>query len=219
MSSTSRNTHRHPYSTEDRIRQFLRDHPDGPVKIVVGFASVWGLAWLDDHTRGRPVHLLIGDVRKHRFSKADFVERKRALEFLRRRDVKITNWYRRHPQKSEAHMKSWLIESAGGPHVLTGSANLTRSGIQHNRELMVEPAPADIRYCVGEINDLLGKSRERGRERTYKDQIIEAISEGLPESEASNRPGCLSGFFGGLLGAGWFRQAGHAPQAPRKPVC
>lgn len=56
-----------PRSTESRISEFLDAHPSQPLRVAVGYASVWELAWLSRHTQGRSVELLMGDCRKHRF--------------------------------------------------------------------------------------------------------------------------------------------------------
>jgi len=147
-------SYQNSYSTEERITEFLRSHPDTPVQVVVGYASVWGLAWLHRQTKGRRVHLLIGDMRKHHFARASDIDKQQALEFLARPDVEISNWYKKKPPPSEAHIKAWMIESPGKVAVLTGSANLTKQGIQHNRELMVEPSGKDLNYAVSQINQL-----------------------------------------------------------------
>ena len=33
-------------NTQRHITRFLRDYPDGHLYVAVGYASVWGLAWL-----------------------------------------------------------------------------------------------------------------------------------------------------------------------------
>jgi len=151
-------SYQNSYSTEARITEFLRSHPDAPVRVVVGYASVWGLAWLHRHTKGRRVHLLIGDMRKHHFDRASDRDKQQALKFLARPDVEISNWYKKKPQPSEARIKAWMIESPGKVAVLTGTANLTKKGIQYNRELMMEPSGKDLNYAVSTIKRLFVNS-------------------------------------------------------------
>ncbi len=151
-------SYQNSYSTEERITKFLRSHPDAPVRVVVGYASVWGLAWLHRHTRGRRVHLLIGDMRKHHFDRASDRDKQQALKFLARPDVEISNWCQKKPQPSEARIKAWMIESPGKVAVLTGTANLTKKGIQYNRELMMEPSGKDLNYAVSTIKRLFVNS-------------------------------------------------------------
>jgi len=145
-------------NTEKRILKFLASYPDGPLTVVVGYASVWGLAWLNDNTKGRKVTLLIGDARERFFSKATDGDKENAMKFLERADVSVSNWYRKQRNPSEAHMKAWLIEAATQSAVLTGSANLTKKGIQQNQELMVEASGSDLSYSIGEIKQLKTKS-------------------------------------------------------------
>lgn len=147
---------------EERIKQFLRDYPNGPLQVAVGFASIWGLAWLHRHTQGRPVNLLIGDTQKKHFKKATRADKKAALEFLRRDDVTVSNWYKKHGGKSDAHMKAWLAAEAGKFHLLTGSANLSKQGLRHNHEQMVEPVEKDLEVSVAGMEKLYRMSWDCG---------------------------------------------------------
>lgn len=67
----------------DRIERFLRDNPVGPLWVTVGFASAFGLAWLNDRARGRPVTLLIGDTRTG-FTNYSEADRRAAIAFVQR---------------------------------------------------------------------------------------------------------------------------------------
>ena len=53
-----------------RVERFLAAHPTGPLVVCVGSASVAGIVWLAQRTRGRPVTLLIGDMKSRNFAKA-----------------------------------------------------------------------------------------------------------------------------------------------------
>lgn len=77
----SRNEKRHNYFTESAmdstnrtaeaaVLRFLDKHKGGKLRVVVGYASVWGLAWLSRHCGGRSVDLLIGNCQPHWFKKA-----------------------------------------------------------------------------------------------------------------------------------------------------
>jgi hypothetical protein len=55
-------------TTADRVERFLDAHPSGALMVCVGSASVAGIVWLAKHSRGRPVTLLIGDMKSWRRS-------------------------------------------------------------------------------------------------------------------------------------------------------
>ena len=119
-------------SANRQIEQFLKRNRDGPLLVVVGFASAFGLRWLHERTRHRDVSLLIGDIGTgfRNFSRDD---RRSAVEFLRRSDVQVR-------QCATLHAKAWLVHSdpsrpsAGA--VLVGSANLTKRGLIQNVEML-----------------------------------------------------------------------------------
>jgi hypothetical protein len=119
-------------SAGKQIEQFLKRNRDGPLLVVVGFASAFGLRWLHERTRHRDVSLLVGDIEIgfRKFSKDD---RQSAVEFLRRPDVQVR-------QCATLHAKAWLVHSdPSSPYagaVLVGSANLTKRGLVHNVEML-----------------------------------------------------------------------------------
>lgn len=149
--------------TEKRILEFLVRHPEAPLRIAVGYASVWGLAWLNEHTKGRPVELFIGNAKPRYFSNATESDISAAQEFLSRSDVAVRNWYRRHGGKSEAHLKAWVVQTNAAPAVLMGSANLTRAGIQENQEVMGECSADDASRTASEIDALWKKAWDAKR--------------------------------------------------------
>lgn len=176
--------------TEQRIAQFLRDHPTGTLRVAVGFASIWGLAWLHRHTQGRRVDLLIDNTQKKRFIvESSDEDRQAALDFLRRGDVTIRNYFdhqyhRATRAKSDAHLKAWLVVEGGVNYLLVGSANLTKQGLRHNVEVMVEATGADLGISVQKINDLYRDDRStdcRGRLEGY-------IREDWPSPESAPTP-------------------------------
>ena len=121
----------------NRVERFLDSHPTGPLVVCVGSASVAGIAWLAARSRGRPVTLLIGDMKSRNFAKATDRDRSSALEFVSRSDVTVLNWYRTNRSnqgRSEAHLKVWATcDNRGVPQAfLVGSANLTNAGLQEN---------------------------------------------------------------------------------------
>lgn len=146
-------------NSQEHIRQFLKDNPHGHLYVVVGFASVWGLAWLQDHTRGRPVTLLIGNTQESRFQVATDSDRRKALDLLRRPDVQVLNWYRtpRSPQgNSTVHAKAWIVADLGCPiAALIGSANLTKEGLQNNWEMMASVAYSELPLIWSELDGFL----------------------------------------------------------------
>ncbi len=80
--------------------------------MTVGFASAFGLAWLGERTAGRPVGLLIGDIRKG-FSTCTEADRLAAIRFIQRKDVSVRNWYRKRGGYQVAHAKAAASVAAG----------------------------------------------------------------------------------------------------------
>ena len=144
----------------DRVERFLAAHPDTPLTVCVGSASVTGVAWLAERTRDRPVKLLIGDLKSRNFRKSTDQNRRAALKFVRRDDVSILAW--RRPKRSskrssDAHFKMWFAAGVGkDPHAfLVGSANLTKTGLYNNIEVMAMADPAEYDYLIGCLRWLL----------------------------------------------------------------
>ncbi len=146
----------------DRIERFLAANPSGPVVIAVGYASAFGLSWLQERTARRPVSVLIGDTRAVYWQKMTSDDRAEAKRFLDRRDVEVHNWYRTdqsRDDRSEAHLKAWLVHNRTRvTAALVGSANLTHNGLYKNVEIMVEPAARDLPTIWSEAHALWGKS-------------------------------------------------------------
>lgn len=147
-----------------RIEKFLNDYPEGRLLIAVGYASPAGLYWLNERTKGRPVSLFIGDTRKKFWSKFSDADANGALEFLRRPDVKVRNWYRGNRSKegpSMAHLKAWLVEVDELPvAALVGSANLTNNGLGQNVEAMAETIDEDLQRTWAKLRGLHEKAWE-----------------------------------------------------------
>lgn len=118
--------------TERQIERFLKRNRHGPLLVAVGYASAFGLRWLNERTARRDVSLLIGDVEAG-FSNFTEDDRKSAVEFLRRPDVQVR-------QRRDLHAKAWLVQRdpdvAVADAVLVGSANLSKQGLLHNVEML-----------------------------------------------------------------------------------
>ncbi len=147
----------------DRVERFLASHPTGPLVVCVGSASVAGIVWLSEHAHGRPVTLLIGDMKSRNFALATDADRRAALNFVQRSNVTVLNWYRtgRSSQgRSEAHLKVWAAcDNAGDPQAfLVGSANLTIAGLHENIELMALADASEHAYLRSTLQQLQGKS-------------------------------------------------------------
>ncbi|MXZ68593.1 MAG: hypothetical protein F4Z17_06395, partial [Acidimicrobiia bacterium] len=154
-----------------RIEAFLDAHPHGRVTVAVGFASVSGLAWLSERLASRPVTVVIGNAQHRRFKNAEAGDRVAALAFLRRPDVQLLNWYRKHGDTpAEAHLKAWVVDGTR-PGVLTGSANLTSAGLFNNREIMVETNGPDSASVHAQVRDLVRDAWD------YKQELIGVIEQ------------------------------------------
>ena len=152
----------------DRVERFLDAHPDGPLVVCVGSASVAGIAWLAARSRGRPVTLLIGDMKSRNFARATDRDRSAALDFVNRNDVTVLNWYRTNRSnqgRSEAHLKVWAAcDGTGAPRAfLVGSANLTNAGLHENVELMALADDSERSYLRSTLQQLQAKSWDAKR--------------------------------------------------------
>lgn len=172
------------YNAQGHIQRFLGDNPHGRLYVLVGYASVWGLAWLGENTPERPVTLIIGDTRPHHFESATNRDRARALQFLRRRDVRTLSWYRtgRNAQgKSMLHAKAWVIAEPKGRTAgaaLVGSANLTRVGLQDNWEMMALAANGDLPRIWRQLDGFMRGRTVSRKPWDAESRLIQAIEGG-----------------------------------------
>ncbi|MDE0232710.1 MAG: phospholipase D family protein [bacterium] len=200
------------YNAQAHIQRFLGDNPHGHLYVLVGYASVWGLAWLQENTPGRPVTLIIGDTRPHHFDSATNRDRARALQFLRRGDARTLSWYRtrRSAQgKSMLHAKGWIIAAPGersATAALIGSANLTRAGLQDNWEMMALAADGELSRIGRQLDGLMQGRTVSRKPWDAESRLIEAIEAGRRVQEltkamptrqrrppaARRRSGCLT---------------------------
>ena len=160
---------------EKPITKFLNENPRGPLYVLTGYASVWGLAWLHKRTLGRPVILLTGDARKRRFGKAFEPDREAASEFLRRSDVTVKTWFSTKTPGREviAHAKAWIVKKPRGNAALVGSANLTEQGLRHNFEMMAKAADREVPALIEEMERALAMAKEsKGRIADYLEEAL-----------------------------------------------
>ena len=172
------------YNAQRHIQRFLEDNPQGHLYVLVGYASVWGLAWLHENTPGRSVTLIIGDTRPHHFESATNPDRARALQFLRRRDVGTLSWYRtgRSPEgKSKLHAKAWVIaapEQRSARAALIGSANLTTAGLRDNWEMMALAADGDLSRIWKQLDGFVEGRTVSRQPWDAESRLMEAIEGG-----------------------------------------
>ena len=186
-------------TASNRVERFLDTYSSGPLVVCVGSASVAGIVWLARHSRGRPVTLLIGDMKSRNFAKATDADRRAAHDFVQRNDVTVLNWYRTNRSnqgRSEAHLKVWAAcNNAGTPQAfLVGSANLTIAGLHENVELMALADTSEHAYLKSTLQQLQAKSWDA------KERLQEWIEHGDSAERQHHRRGRRS------------RQ--HAPAAP-----
>ena len=136
-------------SIASRISDFLEENPDGPLKIATGYASFWGLKWLNEHTSDREsVDVLIGSLEPKYFLKASLDEIEGAEEFVSRDNVSI--WELDRGSK-KVHSKAWIADKS----VLSGSSNLTRQGLYRNSETMGEYSGRDKYQAFKQVHELI----------------------------------------------------------------
>ena len=145
--------------TEQRIIEFLKNYPKSKLRVVVGFASIWGLAWLNHHTDGRQVDLLIGNTDAEYFEPGTSEEREGALDFLEREDVTVAGWNKMISDRTRTITIAWHVVDSE-PHLLAGSAHLSQNGLQLNEELMAEIARDEIDAAVKKIDNLFDEASD-----------------------------------------------------------
>jgi len=111
--------------------------------------------------------------------KASADDRAAALEFLRRRDVEVKNWYRKRrggEAASEAHLKVWAVCDRQNvvTAALVGSANLSEQGLMYNVEVCVEASGKDVRAVVNQIDPLFKDAWD------YRERVIRYLEGETP---------------------------------------
>ena len=148
--------------TASKIEEFLRNAPQGPLYVVVAYADVTGLAWLERHAAERPVTLLIGDTRRRLFQ-GQPPDRRAALDLLARTDVDILSGYRQGAPL--VHQKVFVVASPGGDQAvagLVGSANLTDAGLFRNEETVVTVAWEELPAVWQQTRATCARGRRAG---------------------------------------------------------
>ncbi|MDE0120114.1 MAG: phospholipase D family protein [bacterium] len=168
------------------VHEFLRHHSEGPLYVVVGYASVWGLAWLQEHTLGRPVTLIIGDTKEYRFKSATDSDWEEAWELINRCDVEVLGWYRSPRSargESMLHAKAWVVVDRSrtkAEAALVGSANLTKMGMQDNWEMMTVAVETDLPRIWAQLDGFVqGKTEKKP---WPAEKLRKAITAGLTSS-------------------------------------
>lgn len=142
-------------TVESRIDDFLSDTEGQPLRVAVGYTSVWGIAWLARRTQGRRVDLLIGNCSPLYFKNATAEDRQMASKFLDRSDVEVKNWYKRRGGAKDMNAKVWISrDSHDRRRLLSGSANLTRRGLRENIEAIGEYRGEDLQRTRQNINEI-----------------------------------------------------------------
>ena len=118
-------------SVAEKLERFLDRDPSAHLRIVTGYASWHGLAWLAERTENRPVDILIGDMSWKRFLSTSGGA-KEAYSFVSRDDVRV--W--QAGKGARVHAKIWMSGDPPGSEIIAGSANLTRQGLYRNFENM-----------------------------------------------------------------------------------
>ena len=191
-------------TAQDSVVRFLRDHPSGHLYVLVGFASIWGLSWLHQHTIGREVTLVIGNTRKRYFKNGTSEDRREANDFLARRDVAFRNWYRTSKNSrgaSDLHIKGWLVvdgdnQPQGG---LNGSANLTKKGLIENIEFMSAVTGGDLSEMWNRFDEFLKGSDDEKAPWDCRGRLFELINDAPSERSqpGGTRPGVARDRTGG----------------------
>ena len=185
-------------SAGERIERFLAAHEPGPLLVLVGSASVKGIAWLAGVARDRPVTLFVGDLKASaNFAHASDQDRRVASAFVSRGDVTVRNWYRTGRAaagRAEAHLKVWAVcDGDGVPSAfLVGSANLTGTGLSDNVEVMAVADPSDHGYLRASVSALLSDAWD-AKPRLVELTSGEATKSGQAQRRARGRERATAG--------------------------
>ena len=167
-----------------QVRRFLKQYPTGRLYVLMGYVSVWGLAWLQENTVGRQVTLVIGNAQPSWFQNATASDRAKALSLLRRPDVQTLNWYRTNRNrlgKSDLHAKSWIIsdpKNKAAVAALVGSANLSKTGLEKNWEMMALVAKNELPRIWTQLDTLLKSGSRNKRPWNATARLIDLIESG-----------------------------------------
>lgn len=176
------------------VDDFLGQHPRGELWLGTGFASAFGLGWLHQRTRRRPVRLLIGDLRTG-FDRWSDDDREAALAFLSREDVSVRGC---HTPEGMLHSKVWIAldpEDPGRPTgVLVGSANLTRQGLFKNDETVARAAPEEFQRICDELMRSMQRSWDAKGELMARLGRDATDIEALPQGRRRRGVGLASGW-------------------------
>ena len=173
--------------TASKIEKFLRNAPRGRLYVVVGYADVTGLAWLERHAAERPVTLLIGDTRRRLFQ-GQPRDRRAALDLLARTDVDVLSGYRQGAPL--VHQKVFVVASPDGDQAvagLAGSANLTDAGLFRNEETVVTVAREEIPDVWQQTRATCTRGRPAGERIAGYIRVAAGEQLQAPASAASRR--------------------------------
>ena len=146
-------------SPETKLINLFQENKGGQLHVLVGYTSVWGLAWLGKHTKDfTEITLTVGDLKEQTFDNATEENRAEAISFLERTEVYVYNcdWYLGKSER-QLHSKVFFCESSlGMPSVLVGSSNLTRRGLKSHTaggdiDTLITPASNDIKKIRQQI--------------------------------------------------------------------
>ena len=145
-----------------QLEEFLTEEAHSHLWVVVSWANVPGLAWLSQHTKQRPVTLLLDRTGPEIFHLRTLVDLPRdscasVLNFLERDDVSVYSLD--HRDGARVHCKNYLIESpTGRPHAaLIGSPNLSQYALFQNEETLVRVSPSQLDSVWNQTTSLLDR--------------------------------------------------------------
>ena len=142
---------RHAAPAARKIEKFLSSTAGEHLRIVTGYASWNGLAWLGERTEDRTVDILIGDLSPKRFPVSRGLDA--AAEFVFRDDVRI--W---QPKKRSyrVHAKIWMAGPPMDADVLAGSVNLSDLGLHASVENMYFLAGWERKNAMLVVHETIG---------------------------------------------------------------
>lgn len=158
-------------NTEQRIRKFLQDYPDGTLRVATEHTSLWGIAWLHRHTPRRRVELLVAYPQGRLFWRAHPKDYQAALDFLGRDNVEVRNWRKADDSRADIYKNGWLVINGVEHHLMIGDANLSKRSFGQSQ---------GQRNNLGfgheqDFNEGQGKGRRQGQRRENSPKLLKKL--------------------------------------------
>ena len=146
-------------SAHQQLELLLQEHPHLPLWGALQCASPVGLGWLHEHTEGRPVTLLISNVRAGTSSGGP-THTHASREFLDRDDVTVLGWRRPRSPRDRNAARGWFIASSPEDEIkaaLLGAIELTRKDLIAGAQTFTTARPDELEALTSAVTVLISQ--------------------------------------------------------------